>query len=73
MKILCWNVQGAKKFQLRLEVGFINRIIRPDILILLEIMVNEQNAELIIRNWVSLTTDSHRESLLWDLVSMESN
>jgi len=50
MKILCWNVQGAKKFQLRLEVGFINRIIRPDILILFETMVNDHNADSIIRN-----------------------
>ena len=23
MKIICWNVQGAKKSQLRQEVGFI--------------------------------------------------
>ena len=41
MKVVCWNVQGAKKPQLRVEVGFINRTIRPNILILLENMVNE--------------------------------
>jgi len=49
MKIFCWNVQGAKKSQSRLEVGFINRTITLDILILLETMVNEQNADLIVR------------------------
>ena len=50
MKIVCWNVQGAKKSQLRLEVRFINRTIKLDILILLETMVNDQNADSIIRN-----------------------
>jgi len=48
MKIICWNVQGAKKSQLRQEVGFINRTINPDILILLETLVNCQNSSLII-------------------------
>ena len=64
MKIVCWNVQGAKKSQLRLELGFINRPIRPDILILVETMVNEQNADLIIRNlgfshFNTITTKNH--------------
>ena len=49
MKIICWNVQGAKKPQLRQEVGFINRTIKPDILILLETLVNCQNSNLIIK------------------------
>jgi len=49
MKIICWNVQGAKKSQLRHEVKFINRTIKPDILILLETLVNCQNSSLIIR------------------------
>jgi len=49
MKILCWNVQGAKKFQLQQEVGFINRTIKSDILILLETMVNMHNAVLIVK------------------------
>ena len=49
MKIICWNVQGARKSQLRQEVGFINQIIKPDILILLETLVNCQNSDLIIK------------------------
>ena len=49
MKIICWNVQGAKKLQLHQEVGFINRTIKPDILILLETLVNCQNSNLIIK------------------------
>jgi len=51
MRVVCWNVQGAKKPQLCLEVGFINRTIRPDILILLETMVNEHNADIINSNF----------------------
>ena len=50
MKVICWNVQGAKKYQFQQEVAFINRTIKPDILFLLETMVNEQNKKLIIRN-----------------------
>jgi len=49
MKIIVWNVQGAKKAQLRPEIGFINRTIDHDILILIETMVNEQNTQRIIR------------------------
>jgi len=48
MKVVCWDVQGAKKPHLRLEVGFITRTINPDILFMLETMVKEQNAESII-------------------------
>jgi len=49
MKVICWNVQGVKKAQLHHEVGFINRTIKSNILILLEAMVNGPNGELIIR------------------------
>jgi len=49
MKIICWNVQGAKKSQLRHEVEFINRTIKPYILILLKTLVNCQNTDLIIK------------------------
>ena len=50
MKVVCWNVQGAKKSQLRLEAGFINCNIRPGILIWLETKVNDQNMNMITRN-----------------------
>ena len=45
MKVICWNVQSAKKYQLQQEVAFINRTIKLDILFLLETMVREQNTE----------------------------
>jgi len=49
MKIIILNVRGAKKAQLQLEVGFINRTINPEILFLTETMVNEHNTQRIIR------------------------
>ena len=49
MKVVIWNVQGSKKAQLQLKVGFINRTIKRDILFLIETMVNEHNSERIIR------------------------
>jgi len=49
MKIIVWNVQVAKKAQLQLKIGFINRTINPHILILTETMVNEQDTQRIIR------------------------
>ena len=49
MKITSWNVQGAKQSHFQQEVGFINRTIKPDILVLLETMVNECNATHIIK------------------------
>jgi len=48
MKILSWNVQGAKKSHFQQEVGFINRTIEPDILVLFETMVNECNVARIV-------------------------
>jgi len=47
MKIIYWNVQGAKKSELQHELGFINRTIKPNILLLLEPMFNQQNTDLI--------------------------
>ncbi|KAJ8441450.1 hypothetical protein Cgig2_023636 [Carnegiea gigantea] len=44
-----WHYHRAKKAQLQPEIGFINRTIDPDILILTETMVNEQNTQRIIR------------------------
>ena len=51
MKVICWNVQGTKKAQLSYEVQFINLTIKLDILILLETMVNDPNAEIISRRF----------------------
>ena len=78
MKIICWNVQGAKKPQLRQEVGFINRTINPDILILLETMVNCQNTDRIISklgysHFSSVPTDNHVGGLwiLWNTANVD--
>jgi len=78
MKVVCWNVQGAKKPQLRLEVRFINRTIKPGILILLKTMVNAQNADLIIRtlgfsHYERIPTDNHCGGIwcLWNPVNVD--
>jgi len=80
MKIICWNVQGAKKPQLRQEVSFINRTINPDILILLETMVNCQNTDRLIRHlgfthFATVPTDNHVGGIwfLWNTVNVDVN
>jgi len=54
-------------------MAFINRTIKPDILFLLETIVNERNTELIIRNlgfsqYDTIPTVNHGG---WNLVSVE--
>jgi len=48
MKILAWNVQGAKKRQISEEIRFVQKAHQPDLLFLLETMVSEENAKCII-------------------------
>jgi len=48
MKIICWNIQGAKKHQLREEIKILNRRINVDILILVETMTNRVHIKQII-------------------------
>ena len=43
MKIISWNVQGAKRSQVLLELLFLKRTHKPDIVFLLETIINEQN------------------------------
>ena len=43
MKVISWNVQGAKKVQVLQELKLLSRIHKPDVLFLLETMVNEEN------------------------------
>jgi len=43
MKIICWNTQGAKKPQILQEVNFLIRTHKPDLIFLLETLVNETN------------------------------
>ena len=43
MKIICWNTQGVKKPQALQEVKFLTRTHKPDLIFLLETLVNETN------------------------------
>jgi len=43
MKIICWNTQGVKKPLALQEVKFLIRTHEPDLIFLLEILVNETN------------------------------
>ena len=45
MKILAWNVQGAKKHQLREEVRYLQKAQQPDLLFLLETMTSDRTAK----------------------------
>jgi len=48
MKIISWNVQGAKRAQVLLEIQFLKRTHKPNIVFLLETMVNEKKIRHII-------------------------
>jgi len=41
MKIVAWNVQGAKKGQIREEIRYLNQAKKPDLLFLIETMTAE--------------------------------
>ena len=78
MKIVCWDIQGGKKSQLRLEVGLINRTIKADTLTLLETLVNNQNADSIIRNlgfshYDMIPIENHcgRMWCLWNAINVD--
>jgi len=67
-----------KKSHFQQEVGFINRTINPDILILLETMVNEYNAARIVKSLGSQFYDTippHNHAggicLLWNTDNVE--
>jgi len=78
MKVVHWNIQGAKKPQLRLEVGFINRTIRPDILFLIETMVTKHHADQIIRtlgfsHYEKIPVENHFAGIwcLWNSINID--
>ena len=50
MKIISWNVQGLKGVQVMQEIKILNRIHKPNMLFLLETMVNEINLLRILSN-----------------------
>jgi len=43
MKIISWNVQGLKGVQVMQEITFLLRIHKPNMLFLIETLVNESN------------------------------
>jgi len=49
MKIICWNVRGAKKAHILEEVKILKKIHNPDILFLLETLTNDINSQTLIR------------------------
>ena len=48
MKILAWNVQGAKKCQVRDEIRYLKIAQQPDLLFLIETMASESTAKQIL-------------------------
>jgi len=43
MRIISWNVRGAKKTQVLQEIAFLKRTHKPQLLFLLETLVNRKN------------------------------
>ena len=48
MKILAWNVQGAKKHQIREEIRFLQKFQKPDLMFVIETMASEATSKQII-------------------------
>ena len=48
MKIISWNIQGLKKTQALQEILFLQRLHKPDIMFILETLVNSANIERIL-------------------------
>ena len=44
MKIVAWNVQGAKKQQIREEICYLRKYQQPDLIFLLETMASAETA-----------------------------
>jgi len=48
MKILVWNVQGAKKHQIREEIQYLHKAQQPDLVFLTETMASDETAKHIL-------------------------
>jgi len=48
MRILAWNVQGAKKCQIRDELRYLKKAQQPDLLFLIETMTSESTTKQIL-------------------------
>jgi len=44
MKIVAWNVQGAKKRQIREEIRLLQRSQQPDLMFVIETMASESTS-----------------------------
>ena len=55
MKILAWNVQGAKKCQVREEIRDLQKSQQPDLLFIIETMVSEATTKKIYHTSVLIT------------------
>jgi len=73
MKIISWNVQGAKRSQVHLELQFLRITHRPDIVFLLETMISEHNSLRILPglgfecyDFVNPTNHSGGLAVLWN-------
>jgi len=80
MKVMAWNVQGAKKHQIRDEIRVINQTHRPDLLFLIETMVSEQTTRKLIAklgfehfDFVSPHNHSGGIWVLWNNVNIHAN
>ena len=80
MKVMAWNVQGAKKHQIREEIRVINQTHRPDLLFLIETMVSEQTTRKLIAklgfehfDFVSPHNHSGGIWVLWNNVNIHAN
>jgi len=73
MRIISWNVQGTKKSQVLQEIQFLKRTHKPQILFLLETLVNEKNILAILPkigfqyfDYVEPVNHSGGLAVLWD-------
>jgi len=48
MKILAWNVQGAKRQQIREEIRYLQKSLQPDLIFLIETMASEETTNRIL-------------------------
>jgi len=80
MKILTWNVKGAKKEHFSEEIRFLQKAHQPDLIFLLETMVSEANTKRIISrlgfqcyDFVNPINHSGGIWVLWNNTNIKAN
>jgi len=80
MKILAWNVQGAKKSQITEEIRFIQKLHKPDIVFLIETMVSEEHTNRLIsrlgfqkHDFINPINHSGGIWVLWNEMNIRAN